>query len=161
MLRVSSDLGTLWGYPPEIDLEKEAALQKTVIELIALELVDSAHDCAEGGLAIALAEKTFPKGVGARVNLASSGLPAESALFGEDSSRILLSCDLANVTRIKEAAWKHGVAADVIGETIPGRLEISVDGRAIVSAAVSDLDAAYEGALESALHTDPELVAAD
>ena len=86
-------LGTLWGYPPELDLEKEAALQKAVIELIQQGLVDSAHDCADGGLAVALAEKAFPKGVGARVNLASGGLFAEFALFGEDASRIVISCD--------------------------------------------------------------------
>src|SRR5437763_13930597 len=60
-------LGTLWGYPPEIDLEPEAGLQKAVIELIQHGLVDSAHDCADGGLAVALAEKAMPKNVGARV----------------------------------------------------------------------------------------------
>ena len=86
-------LGALWGYPPELDLEKEAALQKAVIELIQQGLVDSVHDCADGGLAVALAEKAFAKGVGARVNLASDGLPAEFVLFGEDASRIVLSCD--------------------------------------------------------------------
>ncbi|MGO9641940.1 MAG: AIR synthase-related protein, partial [Candidatus Acidiferrales bacterium] len=138
-----------------------AALQKTVIELIQQGLVDSAHDCSEGGLAVALAEKAFPNCVGARVNLASAGLPAEFALFGEDASRIVVSCDPANLTRIKEVAEKHGVAPDVIGETIPERLDISLDDSQVISAAVSDLSAAYEGALESALRTDPELVAAD
>ena len=154
-------LGALWGYPPEIDLEKEASLQKTVIELIQQGLVDSAHDCSEGGLAVALAEKAFPKRVGARVNLASAGLPAEFALFGEDASRIIVSCDLGNVARIKEVAGKHGVAADVIGETIPETLQIALDGGVAVSVVVSELSAAYEGALESALRTDPELMAAD
>ena len=48
-----------------------------------------------------------------------------------------------------------------LGETIPERLEISLDGKVVVSAAVSDLDQAYESALESTLRTDPELVAAD
>ena len=154
-------LGALWGYPPEIDLEKEASLQKTVIELIQQGLVDSAHDCSEGGLAVALAEKAFPKRVGARVNLASAGLPAEFALFVEDASRIIVSCDLGNVARIKEVAGKHGVAADVIGETIPETLQIALDGGVAVSVVVSELSAAYEGALESALRTDPELMAAD
>jgi phosphoribosylformylglycinamidine synthase len=154
-------LGTLWGYPPELDLEKEAGLQKVVIELIQLGLVDSTHDCADGGVAVALAEKAFPKGVGARVNLASGGLFAEFALFGEDSSRILISCDPANVARIKQVAGNHGTAVEVIGETIAERLEISLDGKVIISAEVSELSSAYEGALESALRTDPELVAAE
>jgi phosphoribosylformylglycinamidine synthase subunit PurL len=154
-------LGALWGYPPELDLEKEAGLQKAVVEMIQSGLVDSAHDCADGGLAVALAEKAFPKGVGARVNLASGGLFSEFALFGEDASRIVISCDPAKVARIQELARNYGVSAEVIGETIPDRLEVSLDGRPIISGAVSELSAAYESALESALRTDTELVAAD
>ena len=154
-------LGTLWGYPPELDLEKEAGLQKAVIELIQHSLVDSVHDCADGGLAVALTEKALPKGVGARVNLISGGLFAEFALFGEDASRIVISCDPGNVARIKEVAERYGSTAEVIGETIPGQLEISLDGKVVISAPVSELSAAYENALESALRTDPELVAAD
>jgi phosphoribosylformylglycinamidine synthase len=154
-------LGSLWGYPPQLDLEKEAALQQAAIELALQGLVESAHDCSEGGIAVALAEKAFPAGVGARVILASGGLFAEYALFGEDASRVLLSCDPGSVARIKEVAARHGIAADVIGETIPDKLEISLDGKAVVSATVAELSMAYEGALEAALRTDPELVAAD
>jgi phosphoribosylformylglycinamidine synthase II len=154
-------LGALWGYPPELDLEKEAGLQKAVVELIQQGLVESVHDCADGGLAVALAEKGFPRGVGARVNLASNGLPAEFVLFGEDASRSVLSCDPAKVARIQEIANEYGAVAEMLGETISERLEISLDGQVVVSAAVSDLDHAYESALESTLRTDPELVAAD
>ena len=152
-------LGALWGYPPELDLEKEADLQKAVVEMIQQQLVDSAHDCSDGGIAVALAEKAFAHGVGARVNLASDGLFAESVLFGEDASRIVISCDPANVARIKEVAGKYHVAADVFGETTPEKLEISLDGKVMVSSTVTDLSAAYESALQSALRTDPELSA--
>jgi phosphoribosylformylglycinamidine synthase subunit PurL len=154
-------LGALWGYPPELDLEKEAALQKAVVELIQQGWVESVHDCSDGGLAVALAEKAFAKGVGARVNLESNALPAEFVLFGEDASRIVISCDPVSVSRIQLISEKYGIAADVLGETIPERLEISLDGHVVVSAAVSDLNQAYESALESTLRTDPELVAAD
>ncbi len=154
-------LGALWGYPPELDLEKEAALQKVVIELVQRGLIESAHDCSEGGIAVALAEKAFPAGVGVRVNLVSAGLFAEYALFAEDASRILVSCDPGSMARIKEVAGRHGIAADVIGETIPEKLEISLDGRPVVSATVAEMNRAYEAALEVALRTDPELVAAD
>jgi phosphoribosylformylglycinamidine synthase II len=153
-------LGALWGYPPELDLEAEAALQKAVIDMIHQGLVDSAHDVSDGGLAAALSEKAFPKGVGARVNLAASELPAEFVLFGEDSSRILLSCDPASLSRIKEVSQKRGVAAHVIGETIPARLEISIGREVVISAAVSELGSAYEGALESMLKADADLVGA-
>src|SRR5215467_11274526 len=154
-------LGTVWGYPPELDLEKEAALQKAVVELIRQGLIESAHDCSDGGIAVALAEKAFTKGIGARVNLTSHGLFEEYAIFGEDASRILVSCDPGGVTRIKEICGNHGVAADVVGETIASRLEVSLDGKSVISAAISDLNEPYESALQSALKTDPELVAAD
>jgi phosphoribosylformylglycinamidine (FGAM) synthase-like enzyme len=124
-------------------------------------LLDSAHDCSDGGVAVALAEKALPKRVGARVNLASGGLFAEFALFGEDASRILISCDPENLSRIKQIAEKHGIAADVTGETIAERLEIVLDRKTVISAAVSELSDFYEGALESALKTDPELVEAE
>jgi phosphoribosylformylglycinamidine synthase subunit PurL len=154
-------LGTMWGYPPELDLEREAGLQKAAIELIQQGLAESIHDCADGGIAVALAEKALLKGVGVRVNLASGGLFAEFVLFGEDASRIVISCDPGKVARIKEVAEKHGAAAEVLGQTIPDRLEISLDGKVVISASVLELSEAYEGALESSLRTDPELVAAD
>jgi phosphoribosylformylglycinamidine synthase subunit PurL len=154
-------LGAVWGYPPELDLEKEAALQKAVIEIIQQGLVESVHDCSDGGLAVALAEKGFAKGVGARVNLASNGLPAEFVLFGEDASRILITCDPGSISRIQQIAEKHGIAPDLIGETIADRLEMFLNDKSVVSAAVSELIGAYEVALESTLKSDPELVAAD
>ena len=154
-------LGTLWGYPPELDLEKEAALQKAVIELIREGLVDSVHDCSDGGLAVTLAEKAFAQGVGARVKLASHGLPAEFVLFGEDASRIVISCDRARVSRIQQVAESHGIVAETLGEAISDRLEISLDGKLLVSALVSELNAKYESALESTLRTDAERVGAD
>jgi phosphoribosylformylglycinamidine synthase II len=154
-------LGALWGYPPELDLEKEVCLQQTVIELIQEGLVDSVHDCSDGGLAVAVAEKTFRQGVGARVNLASGGLPAEFALFGEDASRIVVSCVPESLSRIQQVAERRGIVADVLGETIPERLEISLEGLVVVSAAVSELSEVYETALESALRIEAEAVAAD
>jgi phosphoribosylformylglycinamidine synthase subunit PurL len=151
---------SLWGYPPELDLEQEAALQKAVIQLIREGLVDSAHDCSEGGIAVGLAEKAFPKKVGARVHLASGELFPEFVLFGEDSGRIVLSCDPANTGRIQSIGASHGIVAQVIGETIPDQLEIALDGKTVISATISELNHAYESALESALRTDPELVTA-
>ena len=69
-------LGAVWGYPPELELEKEAALQKALVEIAQIELVDSAHDCSEGGIAVTLAESGFAKGIGMSVDLTSHGLAA-------------------------------------------------------------------------------------
>jgi phosphoribosylformylglycinamidine synthase II len=154
-------LGAVWGYPPELELEREAALQKGLIEMIQAGLVESAHDCSSGGLAVALCEPAFAKGIGLRVDVASNELPAEFALFGEDASRVVMSCDLSQLSGIKQIAANYGLSLDVLGETVPGQVEIKLDGRVVVSASVSDLQDVYESALEKALRTEPEAVAAD
>ncbi len=148
-------LGTLWGYPPQLDLEKEAALQKALIEVIQSSLIESVHDCSEGGLAVSLVESTYEKGVGVRASL-DSQLPPEFVLFGEDASRVVLSCDPSNLPRIKQVAVQYGLSADVIGETVPEEVEIKLNGQVVVSAGVSELRDVYENALEQALRTEPE-----
>ena len=154
-------LGELWGFPPALELEGEAALQKTIVELGRSGLIESAHDCSEGGLAVALARCAFQKNMGCSVELSSQELAAEFVLFGEDASRIVISCDPASVARIKEVAEKHGISADVLGETVSGNLEIKVHGRAMISASVAELRDVYENALEQALRGEPAAVAAD
>jgi phosphoribosylformylglycinamidine synthase len=154
-------LGELWGFPPALELEPEAALQKTIIDLIAAGLVDSAHDCSDGGLAVALAKTAFAKGIGCTVELTSRELPLECVLFGEDASRIVISCDPAQVQRIKELAVKHGASAETLGETASGTIEIKVDGRVVVSAKIAELQDEYEGALERGLRSGLAAVAAD
>ena len=154
-------LSAVWGYPPELDLEREAALQRGLIEMIQAGLVESAHDCSSGGLAVALAEQAFPRGIGLRADVKSGGLPSEFALFGEDASRVVIACDPAHLARIKDVAGRHGLSADVLGETGSDQIEIKLDGQVIVSGSVAALKQVYESALESALNADPELVAAN
>jgi phosphoribosylformylglycinamidine synthase subunit PurL len=154
-------LGAVWGYPPELDLEREAALQRGMVEMIHAGLVESAHDCSSGGLAVALAEPAFVNGIGLRVDVASHSLPAEFALFGEDASRVVIACDSGQLAGIKEVAAKYGLAVDVLGETVQDQIEIKLDGRVVVSAMVAELSDVYESALESTLRTEPESVAAD
>ncbi len=147
-------LGELWGYPPQIDIEKEAALQRALVSLIQEGLVESAHDCADGGLAVALVECALPAGLGLSVNLTGHELPPEFRLFGEDASRVVISCDPANLQRIQQVAEEYGIATDVLGETGGERVEISIDGHPAISANVKELWEAYEGALEKALRTE-------
>ncbi len=154
-------LGSVWGFPPALELAREAALQKALIEMIQAGIVESAHDCSEGGIAVTLAESAFSKGVGMKVDLASQGLPPESVLFGEDASRVVISCDQSNLSRIQQIAVKYGISSEQIGETGSEQIEIRLDGRVVVSAAAGELREAYEGALVKALQTEPKTVAAD
>jgi phosphoribosylformylglycinamidine synthase subunit PurL len=148
-------LGAVWGYPPELDLEREATLQRALIALIEAGIVESAHDCADGGLIVALVEAALPAGVGANLRLAKRKLAHEFRLFGEDASRVVLSCDPIHLPRIQEIAEEYGVIADVLGETGSDRVEIAIDGQPAISASIDELRASYEGALEKALRTDP------
>jgi phosphoribosylformylglycinamidine synthase len=169
-------LGQVWGFPPALELEDEAGLQKVIVELISAGLVDSAHDCSDGGLAVALARSSFEKGIGCTVELrpgfpgegtrahggdAGSRLAPEFVLFGEDASRIVISCDRANVARIKEVAEKAGISADLLGETVADKIEMRVEGRRVIAASIAELRDVYENALEQALKSEPAQVAAD
>jgi phosphoribosylformylglycinamidine synthase len=153
-------LGAVWGFPPALELGREAALQKALVEMIDVGLVDSAHDCSEGGIAVTLAESTFGNGVGLRVNLASLGLPLEFVLFGEDASRVVISCDRSSLQGIQQVAGKYGLSAEEIGETVSDQVEIKLDGRVVVSATVKELRDPYEGAFQAALQADPDAVVA-
>jgi phosphoribosylformylglycinamidine synthase len=152
-------LGALWGYPPALDIEKEATLQRALVDMIRAGLVDSAHDCADGGLAVALVESSLPSGVGAFIKLPKQRLALEFALFAEDASRVVISCDPIHLPRIQQIAEEYGVIADVLGETGSNGIEIAVDGQPAISASVAELREAYEGALEKALSLEPELKA--
>jgi len=84
------------GLPPRLDIARELALQKSVRELIRAGLVQSAHDCSEGGLAVAVAESCFnPNGLlGAEIDLLDTGhtsVATAQALFNESQSRIVIS----------------------------------------------------------------------
>ncbi len=131
-------------------------LQRAVVEMIGEGLLESAKDCTEGGLAVTLAECGFAKGIGARVELSSNGLVPEFVLFGEDASRVLISCDGQNVGRIKQVADKFGLSLEQIGDTILEKLEIRVDGVRAVRESVSELQDAWANALEQALHVETE-----
>ncbi|HUE51765.1 MAG TPA: phosphoribosylformylglycinamidine synthase subunit PurL [Terriglobales bacterium] len=152
-------LGALWGYPPALNLEKEAGLQRALVEMAEAGLLESAHDCSEGGIAVTLAESAFGRSVGLKMDLASQGLPPEFVVFGEDASRVVISCDHAGLAEIKKVAVKHGVSAEQVGETVPEGVEIKLDGRVVVSATIGELRDEYENALERALGTDEEVLA--
>jgi phosphoribosylformylglycinamidine synthase len=154
-------LGAVWGYPPDLNLEKEATLQRALVAIIQAGLVESAHDCADGGLAVALVESALPGGVGLSIRLPRPQTALEFLLFAEDASRVVLSCDPIHLSRIQQVAEEYGVIADVLGETGSDSVAITVDEELVISASVVELREAYEDALESALRTEPSVAAAD
>jgi len=137
----------LWGLPPALDLEYEKRVQEAIREIVQEGLAESAHDCSQGGLAVALAECCLgPNDVGAQVDV-DSDLRPELLCFHEGPSRIVLST--TNPKRVVEIAVKHGVDAPVIGSTIGKGLEIRQRGVTLGSWEIEPLRAAHGEAFES------------
>jgi phosphoribosylformylglycinamidine (FGAM) synthase-like enzyme len=101
-----------------------------------------------------LTEAAFPAGVGAEIDLSSNELFAEAILFAEDASRVVITCDSKKAGDIQEVGIKWGVRAERIGQTVPEKLNISIDGRQVVAASVSELRSTWESALSRALHAE-------
>ena len=139
-----------------MELDKEAALQKAIVRMIDEGFIESAKDCTEGGIAVTLAECGFANGIGAQVDLVSGDLAAEFVLFGEDASRIVISCNAKSVERIKQVALQFAISAEQVGITVPEELEIRVDGKVSAAAAVADLKEGWANALVTALDTEIE-----
>lgn len=139
--------GTVAGDAPAIDLEAERRLHAVVLGAAGEKLLSSAHDCSDGGLAVALAECSIGGtngGIGAGIETSMEGVRIDHVLFGEDQSRVIVSADAAHGHRVLEIARKHGVPAQTIGRV--GGSSLRIDGR--VDLKVSDLAAAYLGAIE-------------
>jgi len=143
------------GLPPALDLNAERALQQLLVALAGERLMRSAHDCSEGGLAVALAECCFETvGVGAEVSIGAAAVAHDArlnraaALFGESASRVVISVVPADVTRVLEQASAAGVPARLIGQTGGNRLRIAVGGEMAVDTAVTEAERAWSTAIE-------------
>lgn len=120
------------GAPPQLDYDRELAVQNAVRSLIRMGLVKSAHDCAEGGLAVALAEScmTGEKQMGADVEIPTSASRADIPLFNESQSRIVISVKAANAAGVLALLEWRGVPARRIGSvTGEGELKIATSGK--------------------------------
>ena len=150
------------GAPPAVDLAAERALQDVLVTAARERLLRSAHDCSEGGLAVAIAEAAIggpyaADGVGAAIDLDgyAEGVPAAGLLFGEDGARAVLSCRPDAAARLVALAARHGVPlfeAGVVGEP-GGALSIRVDG-AVLAWTIRDLREIYHEAIPRRMRQD-------
>ena len=152
--------GEAAGAVPKLDLVEELKVQQACLAAIQAGLVSSAHDCSEGGLAVALAESCFSgyghSGIGAKIDLtehAKLGGLADSTtlLFAESPSRIVLSVKAENVDRVKEIAAEAGAVIAVIGEVGGEELTIVSNGETLVTDSVANLESVWSNALPQAL----------
>ncbi|MEK5433287.1 phosphoribosylformylglycinamidine synthase subunit PurL [Lysinibacillus sp. FSL R7-0073] len=141
--------GVISGKAPAIDLEMEAARQQALLKAIKAGLVQSAHDVAEGGLAVAIAEKTFSaNGLGVEVTLTGS---ATTALFSESQSRFVVTVKeehAATFVEIIKDAHKIGV---VTNDAI---VKINGDKGVLVEGTVEEFRSNWKGAIPCLLNSE-------
>lgn len=141
--------GKISGKAPAIDLTVEAARQQSILAAIRAGLVQSAHDVSEGGVAVALAEKTFAaNGLGIEATLTGS---ATTALFAESQSRFVLTVKAENV----EAFEAIVVDAQKIGTvTEDAKLTINGETGVLVEGTVEEFRSAWKGAIPCLLKSE-------
>ncbi len=118
------------GAPPYLNLDREKAVQACVLRLIREGMLQSAHDCSDGGLAVALAECCVSgpeRRRGAVVTLRGGGLRRDALLFGESQSRVVLSAGRSSQDAVLRIAGEYGVPAAVLGHIGGDRLVIQVE----------------------------------
>jgi phosphoribosylformylglycinamidine synthase subunit PurL len=131
------------GAPPRLDLAAERALHVLMAEAATARMLRSAHDLADGGLAVALAECCFrdvAAGRGATIEL-PGGLDAHTALFSESPSRMLVTT--RDEKALQALAEKHGVPCARIGTVGGDRLAVARDGSSLLDEPLADLVEAW------------------
>jgi phosphoribosylformylglycinamidine synthase subunit PurL len=151
------------GSPPWLNLDTEKALHDCLLGMIQQGWVRSAHDCSDGGLAVALAECCFSpqvvegKPLGAKIQLESDGQRMDALLFGESPSRVVLSVTPEHAKQVLDFCKDREVPAADVGEVVGKDLVISVaSGRSTpgceIQMLVSDLFNSWNNSLERKLH---------
>ncbi|HJT29948.1 MAG TPA: phosphoribosylformylglycinamidine synthase subunit PurL [Pyrinomonadaceae bacterium] len=142
---------------PELDLDRELAVQKACLEAAEAGVLLSAHDCSDGGLAVTLAESCFSSlgrdAIGADVDLKGEIGPT-ALLFSESPSRIVISFDAAGTNTVQEIAERNKAPFAIIGRVGGTRLTINVNGNEAIAMAVSELEAVWRSALSDKLQAE-------
>ena len=146
------------GKVPQLDLERELAVQQACLEAAEAGLLNSAHDCSDGGLAVALVESCFSslgrEAMGARIDL-EGALSPTSVLFSESPSRIIVSFDPAVADQVQQIAEGHNVPSKIIGHVSGGdSIVIVVDSYEVLNANITDLESTWRSALSRKLQAE-------
>jgi len=111
------------GLPPQIDLSAEKSVQDACRESIQAGILSSAHDCADGGLAVTLAECCITGKRGAKVEI-NHRIRNDALLFGETQSRIVVSLPVKNLDSFKEIAHKYEAPIQILGKVEGNSIKI-------------------------------------
>lgn len=136
------------GSPPALDFARERALQGLLLAAASAKLLSSAHDCAEGGLAVALCESAFPLGLGAEVTIPNErGLRLDALLFGESQSRVVVTTKADSLPALAALCGEYGVPCTELGRVNRGSLVIRVEESTLIDLPVADLAQSWRDAI--------------
>jgi len=145
------------GQVPVLDLKVEHAVQMACLRAAEAALIRSAHDCADGGLAVALAECCFSslnrKAIGADVDLPGD-YEVTTRLFSETPSRIIISFADSARGEIEQIAAAAGCPMTLIGKVDSDQLRIRSDGEEVIQLEVAEMEAAWRSSLKDKLQAE-------
>jgi len=159
---------------PQLNLERERAVQAACLQAAEGGLLNSAHDCSDGGLAVALAECCFSslnrEGIGAQISLESgvwslesktkdgsasdSRLQTSDLLFSETPSRIIISFAETARNEVEEIASAAGCPMLIFGSVGSDRLQIVSEGHVLISLPVEEMERAWRSSLKQKLQAE-------
>ena len=142
---------------PQIDMDKEKRVQETCLEAIESGIINSAHDCSEGGLAVTLAESCVTNAgqmLGVKIKLdelKNSDIRLDEILFGEAPSRIVVSLSKDNLGVLEEIARRRSVPYAILGEVRGEKLVIQCKESAIIDLPMTEINDTWRKAIPSRL----------
>jgi phosphoribosylformylglycinamidine synthase II len=142
---------------PRLDLDLELKVQQVCLEAAEAGLLQSAHDCSDGGIAVALAESCFSSlnrsGIGAEVEL-TGALPATNLLFSESPSRIVISFAESARGAIEDIARLKDCPFEILGKVGGHRLRIKTPAATMIDSTVEQLENAWRTSLPNKLQAE-------
>jgi phosphoribosylformylglycinamidine (FGAM) synthase-like enzyme len=142
---------------PQIDLDRERAVQEACLQAAEAGLLHSAHDCSDGGLAVALAECCFSS-----LNTAAKGIEVdidgalliENLLFSESPSRIIVSFDESSQGALEQIALSQNSPFAIIGRVKGDRLRVRANGEDAIDTDVAELENVWRNSLSNKLRAE-------
>lgn len=138
------------GLAPQIDLDLEKRVQQVTLQAIRAGWVRAAHDCADGGLAVTLAESSIQGGLGALIDLdlpSIDRMRPDFLLFAESPSRIVLEVRPESMGLLETLAQELNVPIAHIGQVEGDRLTIAVDGDIVIDDQIQHFSTTWRGAI--------------
>ena len=145
------------GRVPALDLEAERAAQTACLRAAEAGLLRSAHDCSDGGLAVALSECCFSslnrEAFGADIDITGED-DIVTRLFSETPSRIIVSFDQSALGDIEEIVAAASCPMTLLGNVGSDRLRIESDGEEVIQLDVAEMESAWRSSLKDKLQAE-------